>query len=192
MSDAAGADVGATEDIDDVFRVYGAVMRTVQWWERTLALLWWRALLTPSDRREAESKASAKAVARLEHAFSKVTAAQAAKELDGLPPELSEEVGELLPHRNRLAHRFLLEHEHAGAFKHGTLRQLAEYGGRFDAATRALMDQLDTTAGYTGEVRDHWPALAQKIEDRLWAGQPVDYADALERSTGADETPERP
>lgn len=113
-----GASNTPVEPSDEVYRVYGSVMHTVQYWELALAVLWWQVTTPEADRREAESKASRKAVDRLEKAFTKMTASQARKELENdLPPETLGLVGGLLEARNQLAHRFLRERQDADGFK---------------------------------------------------------------------------
>lgn len=178
MLDPPHAD--ARESSDEVYRIYGNVMHTVQYWELSLTLHWWQMLTPASDDREAESEAAAKAVDRLEKAFTKVTASQARKELEGdMPDELLAAVADLIDDRNRLAHRFLREQQVGGDFKPGTLAWLGDAGARFDASVRALESDGDRRGSYGGAVRSHWPALAEALVEQLFAGERIDYAAAL-------------
>ena len=177
---SAEPDAPAVEPSDEVYCVYGSVMHIVQYWELLLAMRWWQMLTPPVDRREAESKAAAKAIDRLNKAFTKVTASQARKDLeDELPPELLEAVGGLIDDRNRLAHRFLRERQAGPDFGPGTLALLGDYGARFDASIQSLGEVVTTTGSYEGAVRDHWPSLAETLAERLLTGEPVDFEAAL-------------
>lgn len=170
----------ALEPSDEVYRIYGSVMHVVQYWELALVLRWWQMLTPPVDQREAESRAAAKAVDRLEKAFTKVTASQARKDLEGdLPEDLLATVGDLIEDRNRLAHRFLREQQEGAGFRQGTLRWLGDAGARFDAAVRALNADPGGREPYEGAVRPHWQALGEVLVERLFAGKPIDYEAAL-------------
>lgn len=108
-ADAApsGEDAGPGEPADGVYALYGRVMMAVQYWELALAMTWWQRTTPPNaNRGAADSRASKKAVTRLERAFTKVTAGQALPELrDELPADLHESLTRLQDDRNRLAHR---------------------------------------------------------------------------------------
>lgn len=174
---------GVFESNDEVYRIYGSVMHAVQYWELVLTMRWWLMLTPPSNHREAESKAAAEAVARLEKAFTRVTASQARKELEGeMPHELLAAVGDLIDDRNRLAHRFLREQQSNGDFRPGTLAWLGDAGARFDASTRMLLSDLARRGAYAGAVRAHWPKLAKTLVDRLFAGDPVDFQAVLDQA----------
>jgi len=176
-------DAGAFEAGDEVYRIYGSVMHAVQYWELVLALRWWRMLTPPSDDREADSTAAAKPVNRLETAFTKVTASQARKELEGdMPDELLAAVGGLIDDRNRLAHRFLRERQFGADFRPGTLAWLGNAGARFDASTRSLGEDLASGGSYEGAVRPHWPTLGETLVERLFAGESIDYQAALRQA----------
>ena len=164
------------EAAHEVYGIYGNVMHLVQTWELALAILWWRGTTPASGTGEAESKASAEAVDRLENAFIKVTASQARRDLgDDLPIEIAELVGELLPIRNRLAHRFLREQQLGTGFEPGTLAWLGSAGARFDESVRTIFKRMGSLGSYEGPVRAHWPNLGDKLVDRLLAGEPVDF-----------------
>lgn len=179
MPDAPDA---ADEPSDEVYRIYGKVMHTVQYWELVLTLRWWRMLTPPRNDREAESQAAAKAVNRLETAFTKVTASQARKELEeDLPEELLAVVGPLIEDRNRLAHRFLREQQSGADFRPGTLAWLGDAGAQFDASIPALVEDLAARGPYEGAVRPHWAALGDTVVERLFTGEPADYQEALRR-----------
>ena len=169
-----------------VYALYGAIMHLVQSWEQSLSLIWWRSTLTGSDG-EAETTASANAVLRLQHAFQKVTASQARRELgDDLPAEIADKVAELVPDRNRLAHRFLREQQLRDAFKPGTMAWMEQAGVRFEASMRQIADHLGSFGDYAGPVRSHWPQLAQDLTGRLLAGERVDVDEALRQAHDLD------
>jgi hypothetical protein len=166
-------DDAVVEPSDEVYRIYGSVMYTVQYWELALTLRWWLMLTPSSDEREAESEAAAKAVDRLEKAFTKVTAGQARRELEGdMPDELLAMIGDLIDDRNRLAHRFLREQQARVGFRPGTLGWLGDARARFDASFRALDANPADGGSYEGVVRPHWPALAEILVERLSPANP--------------------
>lgn len=168
------------EPSDEVYRVYGNVMHTVQYWELVLAFMWWWTTTPKSEGREAESKEARRAVDRLEKAFTKVTASQARKELeDDLPSEIRDAVRGLLDDRNRLAHRFLRDRQDGKGFKPGTLGLLGDVGQRFDVSIQALWAHLAAFEPYRGQVRPHWPLFAEALSADLFAGVPVDFDKAL-------------
>jgi hypothetical protein len=166
------------EPSKEVYFIYGNVMHIVHWWELLTAVIWWQNTTPEAEQREAESKGAEKAIVRLERAFTKVTASQARRELEGkLEPELLDDIAERLDDRNRLAHRFLREQQTERGFMPGTLEWLGEAGGRFDASLRTLYAR--TEGDYAGVVRPHWPGLGQTILTRLFSGEPLDLEDAL-------------
>jgi hypothetical protein len=132
------------EPADEVYRIYGNVMHLVQTWESAVVLLWWRAGIPEGGSGEAEAERSASAVDRLERAITRVTAGQARRELGGeLPTEIADSVANLIPDRNRLAHRFLREQQVDAGFAPGTLEWLGDAGARFDACIRALIRHME-------------------------------------------------
>lgn len=182
----ASAVAGPVESSDEVYRIYGSVMHTVQYWELALTLRAWRVLLPEAEQREAESQAAAEAVDQLERAFQKVTAGQARKRLeDALPPEVFAQVASLVQDRNRLVHRFLREQQDGSGFRAETLRWLGEAGQRFDESVHLLFEEGVEDA-YAGPVRDFWPEVADVLVDRLFSGEPLDYTIELRRARRSD------
>jgi hypothetical protein len=174
------------EPPQQVYRLYGAIMHLVQNWEQALSMIWWHASLTGNDG-EAETEASQKAVLRLQHAFQKVTASQARKELgDNLPAEIADGVAALVSDRNRLAHRFLREQQLRGRFKSGTMTWMEQAGVRLEASMKQIQDHVNSFEDYKGPVRSHWPQLAQDLADRLLAGELIDLDQALQKSHEPD------
>jgi hypothetical protein len=172
------------EPPERVYTLYGAVMHLVQTWEQLLSMIWWRSTVT-GNAGEAETQASKKAILRLQHAFQKMTAAEARKQLgDDLPAQIADQVVALMPERNRLAHRFLREQQLLDAFKPGTMAWMEHAGGKFEASMEQMKGYVNSFGEYKGPVRPHWSQLADHLADRLLAGEPIDMAEALRRSQG--------
>jgi hypothetical protein len=171
------------EPADDIYRAYGSIMHLVQTWESAVVLLWWRAGIPEGGTGEAETPASVTVVQRLERAFTRVTAGQARRALgDDMPPAIAQAVADLIPDRNRLAHRFLREQQLGPGFAPGTMQWLVEAGERFDACLRSLFEHMESFGSYDGVVRPHWPDLADKAVERLMRGEPLDFEDLLRES----------
>jgi hypothetical protein len=115
-------------------------------------------------------------VIRLERALHRKTVQELWRDVG---PLLGEEVAAkldgLIEHRNRLAHRFLREQaalEPGCDYRPGTHRELVSIMGRFMRSYQAIMKRLMTLPGYDRPVPKHWTAVAQRIVDRAFAGQP--------------------
>jgi hypothetical protein len=157
---------------------YGEVMSVVQLWEQALALIWWRAERKHKKRPSGDfdTERSQREIMRLEAAFLR-TPAQAIRE--AVAPHLEADTASnlegLIAERNRLAHRFLREQNVGkGTFKAGTQDQLIALGNAFmeslDSIAKSLMADYEP---YDGPVPDHWPAIAERIAERLFGGNSV-------------------
>jgi hypothetical protein len=137
-------------DALSVYYVYGTTMTSVQHFERTLATL---LLLLKRTARMRELKTPAAVVRALErvassstHAYRIPSVRTLRKELpDDFDPELLAEIERLLPWRERLAHRYLLEKlapEGDTLFRPETAEELMAAGVAFSAATRKLGEMV--------------------------------------------------
>lgn len=158
---------------------FAEVMEIMQGWEATLEALWWRTQRKHPNRRtgDSDSPRSQREIVRFERAMQQ----KAISEIKGavkplLDPETAEKLDALIAARNRLAHRFLREqavHDAGGNFQPGTLDALHVLGEQFMESYRSAMDTLMALPGYDGPVPSHWPALADRIIDRVLSGQSV-------------------
>jgi hypothetical protein len=152
----------------DIFAIYGALMQGVQIFEGTLASL---ALLVETDP-EKVSNASLKrqlkaAIKEGVHAFQKGSPAASRNRLEGkIPDELYREIDALVPHRNRLAHSFLIQQlvdtAEGPRFRPGTALQIIEYAQRFGAVNRRLGEEMkQLAAGPPGAPAEIAPLIDQ-------------------------------
>ena len=134
----------------DVFAIYGALMQQVQAFEVSLATLALLVELDPNRISNASLERQVKAaVKKGRHAFQAGSPAASRGRLKGkVSDELYAEIDRLIPHRNRLAHRFLVERMYetsAGPhFKPGTALQITEYAQHFFAINRRLKLATDS------------------------------------------------
>jgi hypothetical protein len=171
------------EPASDIYRAYGSVMHLAQTWESAVVMLWWRALGSRrAGRVRRKTPASVAVVERLEKAFMRVTAGQARRELgNDVSPEFAQAVADLVPERNRLAHRFLREQQLGPGFAAGAMAWLGDVGARFDGCLHSIFRHMESFGAYDGVVRPHWPELAERAVERLFAGEPHRTAARQER-----------
>jgi hypothetical protein len=160
-----------------VLVLYGEVMSIVQFWEQTLAIIWWRTERRNPTRPTGDfnTPRSQKEITRLEAAFLRLTAQKAREAVAShLEPAAADDLGGLMTERNRLAHRFLRERSAGdGDFLPGTSELLIALGSRFMASLEAAKRVIDGFEPYRGPVLAHWDAVADRIMERLSAGEAV-------------------
>ncbi len=148
-------------DALSVYYVYGTTMTSVQLFERTLATL---LLLLSRGARIRELKTPAAVVRALErvasrsiHAYRSTSARTLRKELpDDFDPELLAEIERLLPWRERLAHRYLLEKlapDGDTLFRPETAEELMAAGVAFSTASRRLGEMVVDVVAALPQVR---------------------------------------
>jgi hypothetical protein len=163
---------------DHVLRGCGEVMVVVQDWELALAFVWWYVERKNKSHPagDFDTPRSQKEIRRLEAAFRRVTA-QASREAvtPHLEPQTADDLDGLMDARNRLAHRFLREHKATAGcdFQAGTLEELFALGNTFWNSYASIMRTVGSFEDYHGPVPAHWPALAERIIDRAFSGQPI-------------------
>jgi hypothetical protein len=158
-----------------VLIAYGEVMSVVQFWEQALALLWWGTTRKKRPAGDFDTTRSQREIMRLETAFLRMPA-QAVREAIAprLDPQAAADLVELVPVRNRLAHRFLREQvDETGAFRPGTHEQLLVAGDRFLRSTDSIVRALASAEPYDGPVPAHWPGVAARVTQRLFSGEPI-------------------
>jgi hypothetical protein len=132
----------------DVMAIYGTLMLEVQALELSVATLSLIVNLDPgrpsgaSIRRQIDA-----AYKRSRHAFHRGSLSASRDRLRGkIDDELFAEIEDLLPHRNRLAHRFLVERmiEAYGStrFKPGTALEILEYARRFKSTGKKVQGEI--------------------------------------------------
>jgi hypothetical protein len=170
---------GFIERREVVLRGYGEVMAVVQLWEQSLEILWWRSACKHPSRStgDFDTDRSQREIRRLESALQKMTANMIADQVARhLEPETSVGLPALCAERNRLAHRFLLEQADSasdGGFRPGTHAELIRLGNRFMACAESVRRTIDRFPAYDGPVPAHWPAVATRIVERAFTGQPI-------------------
>lgn len=134
----------------DVFAIYGALMQQVQVFEVGLATLALLVELEPSHISNASLQRQLKAaVKKGRHAFHAGSPAASRDRLRGkVSKGLYAEIDDLIPHRNRLAHRFLVERiweaDDGPCFKPGTALQITEYAQHFFGVNRRIKLATDS------------------------------------------------
>jgi hypothetical protein len=170
---------GAVEQREVVLRGYGEVMSVVQLWEQCLELVWWRTARKHPNRPtgDFDTDRSQREVIRLEHALQKMTVPMIADAVaEHLEPETAAELKDLARERNRLAHRFLLQQSapgNGGGFQPGTHVELLRLGDRFMVSATSVMRTISRFKPYDGPVHAHWPAVAERIVERAFTGEPI-------------------
>lgn len=149
MAGAGPADHGPIDpdaSTYDVMAIYGALMLEVQTFEMSAAVL---SLVTEVDP-ERRSNASLRrqldtAYKRFRHPFRRGSLSASRDRLKGkIDIGLFAEIDELLAHRNRLAHRFLIERMVApDRFKKGTALEIIEYARRFGGTTKKIKEETE-------------------------------------------------
>jgi hypothetical protein len=153
MADEAAPRHGEQVDPDgsvyDVMAIYGARMLDVQAFEMGVAILSLVAELDPERRSNASLRRQLDAAHRkYRHTFRRGSLSASRDRLKGsIDVDLFAEVDELLAHRNRLAHRFLLERmvaaEEGGRFRPGTALEILEYARRFKSTGKKIKDETN-------------------------------------------------
>jgi hypothetical protein len=161
----------------DLMAIYGALMQQVQAYELLLATL---ALLVEVDR-ERVSNATLKrqlkaAVRKGVHAFQNGSPAASRDRLEGkVPTDLHRELAELVPHRNRLAHSFLLQEvtdgETGPRFRPGTALQIVQYAQRFGTLNRKLQEELIRRAAAVPSAPEEIQPLIDKLARSIVLGK---------------------
>lgn len=167
----------AIDSRESVLVGYGEVMSIVQLWELALALVWWGQ--TPKERLPAgdfDTPRSQKEIRRLEAAFLRASA-QSVREAvkPHLEPKTADGLDALMKERNRLAHSYLRDQaaDSEDAFKPGTHQELILVGGRFMESLESIMRTIMDRDPYEGPVLPHWPALAQRLVERVFSGEAI-------------------
>jgi hypothetical protein len=145
----------------DVMAIYGALMLEVQTMELAAAALSLLAELDP-DRTSRASLARQldAAFRKSRHAFRRGSLSASRDRLRGrIDEKLLVEIDELLAHRNRLAHRFLLERmittEGGARFRPGTALEIVEYERRFKSTGEKIQEEAKRrTRGLPGAPED--------------------------------------
>jgi hypothetical protein len=162
---------------DSVLRGYGEVMAVVQDWELALAIVWWRTERKHKDRPSGDfdTAASQKEISRLEAAFLRKTAQEVREAVTPhLESNTADDLEGLIKARNRLAHSFLRERMAAdGDFQPGTHSELVALGNTFWDSYASIMQTIASFEDYQGPVPTHWPALAERITERVFSGQKI-------------------
>jgi hypothetical protein len=153
----------------DVFSIYGALMQEVQSFELSLAGLALVVEIDPNSVSNASlERQLKKAIKRGRHAFQAGSPAASRNRLEAkIPDDLYSEIDQLIPHRNRLAHRFLIERmidaEDGPRFKSGTALEIVQYARRFGAANKRVVAETERIAADSPDT----PAEILPIIDRL-------------------------
>jgi hypothetical protein len=174
-----GAMSSPIERREIVLRGYGEVMSVVQLWEQSLEIVWWRTARKHPNRPagDFDTDRSQREILRLERALQKMTVPMIADHVaPHLEPETAAGLKALCDERNRLAHRFLLEQAdvvRGGGFRPGTHAELLRLGERFMACAESVKRTIDRFPAYDGPVPAHWPAVAGRIVERAFSGQPI-------------------
>jgi hypothetical protein len=130
----------------EVMAIYGTLMLQVQALELSVAALSLIADLGRSSGASIRRQIDA-AHKRSRHAFHRDSLSASRDRLRGkIDDELFAEIEGLLPHRNRLAHRFLVERmiEAYGStrFKPGTALEILEYARRFKSTGKKVQGEI--------------------------------------------------
>jgi hypothetical protein len=150
----AGMDDADSEQADldastyDVMAIYGALMLEVQVFEMNVAVLSLVAESDPERRSNASLRRQLDAAYRKSrHTFRRGSLSASRDRLKGrINEDLLAEIDELLAHRNRLAHRFLIERmvvEGEPRFQGGTALEILEYARHFKAIGRRVQKETE-------------------------------------------------
>jgi hypothetical protein len=158
--------------------LYGATMLSVQMWEMAVATLRFAFEIDPKRKPKALDAEIQRAIKRAWHFYKRSTASENAKALKGsdLDADVLSDVGNLLPIRDRLAHRYL--RENIGAIMDAAEKglpadptialELLRFDMRFEASktrlTEAFQKIIDGLGrGDPGEASELFNALGQSI-----------------------------
>jgi hypothetical protein len=169
-------------DVDDRDRVlitFGMAMEIIQKWEEALGIVWWRTQRQHPNRAMGDfaTERSQREIVRLERALQQIpihAIKESVKPL--LEPETAERLDELIAIRNHVAHRILRERaiqDADGTFMPGTAELLDDGSRRFMASLRSVMRTIMNLPAYDGPVPSHWPAIADRIVEKAFSGEPI-------------------
>jgi hypothetical protein len=138
--------------IYDVMSIYGALMLQVQTFEVGLAALALMVEIDPDRVSQASPERQLrKAIKKALHAFQAGSPSASRDRLKGRIPELLyDHISQLIPHRNRLAHRFLIEQifnpDGGQRFRQGTALQIVRYAQSFETINREIDGEVKRIA----------------------------------------------
>lgn len=161
----------------DLMAIYGALMQQVQTYELLLATLALLVEVDPERVSNASLKRQLKAAVRQGvHAFQNGSPAASRDRLEGeVPADLHRELAELVPHRNRLAHSFLLQEvidgEAGPRFRPGTALQIVQYAQRFGALNRKLQEEMIRRAASVPSAPEEIQPLIDKLARSIVLGK---------------------
>jgi hypothetical protein len=157
----------------DVMAIYGTLMLEVQSFELGVASLSLIAEIDPSQTSNASVQRQIMvAYKKSRHRFHRGSLSASRDRLKGkIDSQLFAEIERLLPHRNRLAHRFLVDRiagsSQEARFKTGTALEVFEYarsfketGARVQDATRRYAEKLP---GPPNEIASALEAFARSV-----------------------------
>lgn len=146
--------------IYDVMSIYGALMLQVQTFEIGLATLALVVEIDPGRVSQASPERQIKkAIKKALHAFQAGSPSASRDRLKGKVSEpLYDQISQLIPHRNRLAHRFLVEQlfNPGGEqrFRQGTAFQIVRYVQSFEAINREIDGEVQRIASTFPDAPD--------------------------------------
>ncbi|HEY5943628.1 MAG TPA: hypothetical protein VIT89_12315 [Solirubrobacterales bacterium] len=198
MADAAAGD---SERVDpdgstyDVMAIYGALMLEVQVFEMNVAVL---SLVAESDP-ERQSNASLRrqldaAYRKSRHTFRRGSLSASRDRLKGrINEDLLAEVDEFLAHRNRLAHRFLIERmvvEGEPRFKGGTALEILEYARHFKATGRRIQKETERRTRDSPDAPGDIETLLERFAHSIMLGGDVTARELEESETRPSSAPD--
>jgi hypothetical protein len=163
----------------DLMAIYGALMQLVQTYELLLASLALVVEVDPARISNASLKRQLKAAVRKGvHVFQNGSPAASRDRLEGkIPGDLHSELADLVPHRNRLAHSFLVQQivdgEAGPRFRPGTALEIVKYAQRFTVINRRLQEELTSRATSLTSAPEEIQPLIDKLARSIVLGKPL-------------------
>jgi hypothetical protein len=170
--------------------IYGTLMMEVQTLELSVAALSLIVAVEPGHSSKASLRRQIGAVYKKgRHAFHRGSLSASRDRLRGkIDDRLFAEIEDLLPHRNRLAHRFLVERmtESRGAsrFKPDTALEILEYARRFKATGDRVEEEIGRRARDLPDEADEVTSVLDRFARSIVFEGDVVAAELRDRPSG--------